>query len=343
MVSETGYRGSPRSSVPGIGKSRLLAEVASRAADDAAVLWGRCLSYGEGITYWPMVEIVKGAAGILKSDDKDTAISRSSAYSWRSIGSDDLDELRTMAAAIANLIGVPRTPRGTYSAADISQAELHWGIRRVLELLAARRPLMLVFEDLHWAEETLFDLIDFLRAAEAPIFVVGTGRRELEQLRPMLCSDGDQRIAVPLAALDEAESEALLARLLGAHDVPAGRHAELLLRNAAGNPLFLEETVRMLADSGALEAGGDLSELAVPTSLNAMIGSRLDALPSQDKRIAQYASVVGMTFWSGAVADLQGSDVESTRASVRSSSESSCTCSRRRRSPTIASGRSSTR
>jgi class 3 adenylate cyclase/tetratricopeptide (TPR) repeat protein len=290
---------------PGIGKSRLVAEIAQRFAEDADVLWGRCLSYGEGITYWPVIEILEGAAGILKSDDIDTVSAKLGALLER-LGSDDLDQLRTMASALANLIGVPRTPRGTYSAAEISQAELHWGIRRVLELLAAQRPLVLVIEDLHWAEETLFDLLDFLREADGPVFIVGSARRELEQLRPALCTDGESTTAFFLSALGAEESEALLAELLGAHALPAGRHAELLLRNAAGNPLFLEETVRMLADSGALDGDGDLDELAVPTSLQAMIGSRLDGLSAPDKRVAQHASVVGMTFWTGAVADLHG-------------------------------------
>src|SRR6266849_2177969 len=314
---------------PGIGKSRLLAELAHRA-DDADVLWGRCLSYGEGITYWPVIEILKGAAGILVSDDKDT-VSEKLGLLLESLGSDDRDQLRTMAAALANLIGVPRTPRGTYSAEEISQAELHWGVRRVLERLAAKRPLVVVFEDLHWGEETLFDFIDFLREAAAPIFIVGTARRELEQIRPTLCTDGTNRITIALSALGEEESEALLTALLGAHGLPAGSHAERLLRNAAGNPLFLEETVRMLAESGALDAGGDLDELAVPTSLKAMIGSRLDGLPAQDKRVAQHASIVGISFWAGAVADLHGgnTDVEASlgalehRDFVRAHQESS--------------------
>jgi class 3 adenylate cyclase/tetratricopeptide (TPR) repeat protein len=294
---------------PGIGKSRLLAEVAHRAGDDADVLWGRCLSYGEGITYWPVVEILEGAAGILKSDDVDT-VSAKLGTLLESLGTDDLDQLRTMASALANLIGVPRTPRGTYSAEEISQAELHWGIRRVLELRAGKKPLVLVFEDLHWAEPTLFDLLDFLRAGNGPILLIGSARRELEQLRPALCTDGESKIAIVLTALGEAESEALLAELLGAHSLPAGGHAEVLLRNAAGNPLFLEETVRMLADSGVLDGGGNIDELAVPTSLQAMIGSRLDGLPPPDKRVVQHASVVGQVFWSGAVADLHGPGTE---------------------------------
>ena len=176
----------------------------------------------------------------------------------------------------------------------------------MLELLAARRPLVLVFEDLHWAEPTLFDLVDFLCEAAGPILVLGSARRELEELRPAYCADGENRVAIALSALGEQDSEALLAELLGEHGLPAGSRAELLLRNAGGNPLFLEETVRMLADSGVLDGGGDLDELAVPTTLQAMIGSRLDGLPARDKRVAQHASICGMVFWSGAVADLHG-------------------------------------
>jgi predicted ATPase/class 3 adenylate cyclase len=292
---------------PGIGKSRLLTEIAGRTAETGDVLWGRCLSYGEGITYWPVVEILEGAAGILKSDELETVSTKLGTLLER-LATDDLDQLRTMASALANLIGVPRTPRGTYSAEEISQAELHWGIRRVLELLAEQRPLVLVFEDLHWAEPTLLDLIEFLGEAAAPIFMLASARRELEELRPAFCADGERRVAVALSALGEADAEALLAELLGAHALPAGSHEALLLRNAAGNPLFLEETVRMLAQSGALEGGGDVAELAVPTSLQAMIGSRLDGLPPVEKRVAQHASVCGMTFWSGAVAELQGGE-----------------------------------
>src|SRR6185369_14409488 len=139
---------------PGIGKSRLLAEFARRAGQEGRVHWGRCLSYGEGITYWPVTGVVKSAAGILQSDDRET------------LETDDLDELRTIAAALSNLIGIPTTPRGTYVTAEISQGELHWGIRRMLQLLASQEPTALIVEDLHWAEPTLLDLIAYIAADE---------------------------------------------------------------------------------------------------------------------------------------------------------------------------------
>ncbi len=178
---------------PGIGKSRLLTEVAHRAEEDADVLWGGCLSYGEGITYWPVVEILEDAAGVSKSDEPGTVSAKLAALLGSLDAADD-DERRTMAAALANLLDASTGPDAG-AAPDISQAELHWGVRRTLEHLAARRPLVLVFEDLHWAEETLFDLIDYLLEAEAPILLLGSARRELETLRPALCEDGPRRVA----------------------------------------------------------------------------------------------------------------------------------------------------
>jgi class 3 adenylate cyclase/tetratricopeptide (TPR) repeat protein len=294
---------------PGVGKSRLVTETTTRLGESATVLWGRCLSYGEGITYWPVIEILEGAAGILVSDQTEQVSDRLGAL-LESLGADDPDQLRTMASALANLIGVPRTPHGTYSATEMSQAELHWGIRRVLELLATQRPLALVFEDLHWAEPTLLDLIDFIGEAEAPILLLGSGRPELASIRPAFATDGEHRAALHLSALDEAASERLLAELLGTHELPDGQRADQLLRNAGGNPLFLEETVRMLADAGALDGGKAPVDIAVPTTLQAMIGARLDALATGEKRVAQHASVVGMVFWSGAVAELEGSEAD---------------------------------
>ena len=111
---------------PGIGKSRLLAEFARHAGQEGRVHWGRCLPYGEGITYWSVTDIVKSAAGILQSDDRETIAGRLDDF-LNTLPTDDLDELRTIAAALSNLIGSPTTPHGTYATAEISQGELHWG------------------------------------------------------------------------------------------------------------------------------------------------------------------------------------------------------------------------
>src|SRR2546423_2608070 len=148
--------GSPR-----LGKSRLLEEFGTRTGEEGTILWGRCLPYGEGITYWAVMEILKTSAGILQSDAA-PEISTKLGTLLEEIGQGNLDELRTMAAAASNILGVATTPRGTYSSTEITQAELHWGLRRMLQLLAKDRPLVLVFEDLHWAEPTLIELVRFL-------------------------------------------------------------------------------------------------------------------------------------------------------------------------------------
>jgi predicted ATPase len=212
--------------------------------------------------------------------------------------------LRTIAAAVSNLAGVATTPLGTYSAAEISQAELHWGIRRLLELRARRRATVVVLEDLHWAEPTLLELVAFIGGStvEAPLLMLGTARPEAADTgSPVFVADGRTRV-VELDALGGHESAKLIAEL-----VPAGLQlpVEKLLEAAGGNPLFLEETVRMLAEAGPTAHG---EELPVPSNLQALIASRLDQLGPGEKHLAQNASVIGTTFWAGAVAAMDGLD-----------------------------------
>ena len=296
---------------PGIGKSRLLAEAEEEVQRTGSVYSGRCLSYGEGITYWPVVEIVSEAAGIAHGDENDEVSAKLGRLLER-LPTQDQDQLRTIAAALANLVGVPRTPQGTYAAAEISQNELHWGIRRLFQLLAVERPLLVVFEDLHWADPTLLELIDYVVEDEkgGPIVVLATGRPEVEEQRPSLGAESDRRLVLRLEALAGAEGEALLRDLLASHGVSAPRNVDTLLTKSAGNPLFLEELVQMLVESGTLAHNGgvDLEDVPVPTSLRALIGSRLDGLPADHKRLAQHASVAGTVFWSGAVAHLEQKD-----------------------------------
>jgi predicted ATPase/class 3 adenylate cyclase len=295
---------------PGIGKSRLLEELATRVAEDGTVVWGRCLPYGEGITYWAVTDILKGLAGILQSESAEQ-VSAKLGTLLESIGEDNLDELRTMAAAASNVLGVKTTPRGTYSATEITQAELHWGLRRILQLLAKERPLVVVFEDLHWAEPTLIELIRFLAEdeAETPLLVVASARPELAESMPALIRERERQLAVELEPLGAEVGRALLAELLGADALAESSAADALLESTGGNPLFLEETVQMLAETGVVDSTGwhvDEGEaLPIPTSLQSLIGSRLDQLFPPERRVAQHASVAGSVFWPGAVAHLQ--------------------------------------
>src|SRR5947208_787874 len=294
---------------PGIGKSRLLAEFARRAGQEGRVHWGRCLPYGEGITYWPVTEVVKSAAGILQSDDRETIAGKLDGF-LETLATDDLDELRTIAAALSNLIGIPTTPRGTYATAEISQGELHWGIRRMLQLLASREPTALIVEDLHWAEPTLLELIAYIAAdeTESPLAIVCSTRPELAETSPGFLGTEGRRRTIELGTLDREQGKALLADLLGDPSLAETRFASSLIANAGGNPLFLEETVRMLRDRGLVDAERwrreEVGELPVPTSVQGLISSRLDRLEGDDKRLAHNASVVGAVFWAGAVAHL---------------------------------------
>jgi class 3 adenylate cyclase/tetratricopeptide (TPR) repeat protein len=294
---------------PGIGKSRLIAEFAGQFNGEVDVHWGRCLPYGEGITYWPITEIVKSSAGILQSDDRPTVAAKLEEF-IDALPTQDPDELRTIAAALSNVIGIPTTPRGTYAAGEIAQAELHWGLRRTMQLVAGRRPTVIVFEDLHWAEPTLIELVDYLVTTREgiPLLALWTARPEfLETDREFANGRGSRR--AELEVLPLAAGTRLLGDLIGDAELASSDFAEALIANAGGNPLFLEETVRMLQDQGMLEAGrwkeaSESGMLRVPTSLQGLISSRLDRLDRRDKDVAHDASIVGSVFWAGAVAHL---------------------------------------
>ncbi len=294
---------------PGIGKSRLLLELVGRLEGRFDVHWGKCLSYGEGITYWPVMEIFKSAAGILQSDDRETSAARLDAF-LETLGTEDLDELRTIASALSNLIGIPTTPRGTYATSEISQAELHWGIRRALQLLARQKPTAIVVEDLHWAEPTLLELISYVFAEEdgVPLLLIGTARPELEDEAPGFLGREGRRRTVDLQTLGPEQAAALLTDLTGDAAFAETPFAAGLIANAGGNPLFLEETVRMLREEGLLDLerwqSEEMRNVPVPTSVQGLISSRLDRLETKEKQLAHHASVIGAVFWAGAVAHL---------------------------------------
>jgi predicted ATPase/class 3 adenylate cyclase len=291
---------------PGMGKSRLVHETVERA-EDATVLWGRCLSYGEGITYWPVAQMVRRAAGILGSDPGEEVAAKLDTL-LHALPTTNVDELRTVAAALSNLLGAPTTPLGTFAADQISQAELHWGIRRTFELLAAEQPLVLVFEDLHWAEPTLLDLILHVLEAGAAIFVLCSARPELRESQPAFVVETDSRTVIELEPLPEEAGRVLVGSLISELGLDAAA-VERLVANARGNPLFLEETARMLLDAGVTDQE-QIEALSVPTSLQGVVGGRLDALPAPERRVTQHASVAGSVFWSGASAKLEEDKVD---------------------------------
>jgi class 3 adenylate cyclase/tetratricopeptide (TPR) repeat protein len=298
---------------PGVGKSRLLLELVRRLEERFAVHRGKCLSYGEGITYWPVVEIFKSAAAILQSDDREASAQKLDTF-LETLATDDLDELRTIASALSNLIGIPTTPRGTYVTSEISQAELHWGIRRALQLLAGERPTAIVVEDLHWAEPTLLELLAYLLAdeVEVPLAVIATARPEIEDEAPGFLGREGRRRTVDLQTLGPEQAAALLSGLTGNAAFAETPFAETLIANAGGNPLFLEETVRMLREEGLLDLerwqSDEMTDVPIPTTVQGLISSRLDRLEAKEKQLAHHASVIGAVFWAGAVAHLGAGD-----------------------------------
>ncbi len=297
----------------GVGKSRLVATLTDGVGDSALILRGHCLPYGEGITYWPVIEIIRQVAEIHHDDEQHT-ISQKLDTLLEALGSDDLDELRTMAVALSNLIGAPTTPRGTYSATEISRGELHWGLRRILELGSLQLPLVLVIEDLQYAEPTLIDLIRFIFSSDAtaPILGICTARPEFGDIGGDLLKPGPNRRVIDLENLTDGAARAMVSELIG--DVPDNTLDEIL-RSAGGNPLFIEEIAQMWREQRVAQ-GEDVvfTASSVPAGLQALIGSRLDRLSGAERRLVSSAAVVGDVFWGGAIGYLEnnGTDVEST-------------------------------
>ena len=250
---------------PGIGKSRLARELLGRV--EARVVVGRCLSYGEGITYWPLQEIAS-QVGDLRSALK---------------GASDAE---LAAIRIEAALGTRDTP--------VSPEEIAWGVRRLLEALAARAPLVAVFDDIHWAEPAFLDLIEYVAsfAHDVPLLVLCTARPDLFDLRPTWTAPKPNATLITLQALSETDSETLVEQLV---DLPEETR-ERIVQAAEGNPLFVEQLVAMQAESGDV--------LEVPPTLQALLSARIDRLGEQERAAAQRGSVEGRLFHRGAVAAL---------------------------------------
>ena len=267
---------------PGVGKSRLVREFVA-GVEGATVLAGRSLPYGEGITYWPLAEMVKVAAGITDDDPVQQAVSKLRAC----CGDDAVADLLALAAGVLEGIEAER-----------SQQEIAWAAREWAAELASAQPLVLVFEDIHWAEEPLLDLVEHLaeRVKDAPLMIVCLARPELLDIRPGWGGGRLRATAIELEPLGQEDSEQLVDALLDDRELSfAERRA--LLEKTEGNPLFLEETTRMLLEGGT--AGQ-----RIPDTLQAIIAARIDRLPRSEKLALQRASVVGRIFWEGALGQL---------------------------------------
>jgi class 3 adenylate cyclase/tetratricopeptide (TPR) repeat protein len=282
----------------GVGKSRLIAEFLGTVADEARVLRGRCLPYGDGITFWPVTEIVKQAAGILDEDPSEAALGRLSRLVQ------GVDHETTIVERVGQAIGLVRD--------SAVPQETFWAVRTFLEALAAREPLVVVFDDIQWAEPTFLDLVENVAdwSRDAPILLLALGRPELLDHRPTWGGGKMNATSILLEPLSEGECEDLVANLLGRARVP-GALADRIATAAEGNPLFVEEMVAVLIDDGLLrqvdggwEAAGDLAQVKVPPTIQALLSARLDRLSSDERVVLGCAAVEGKVFSLAAVADL---------------------------------------
>ena len=297
---------------PGIGKSRLVAELlAGIDARPEVVTWrqGRCLPYGEGVTFWALSEIVKAHAGILETDDRDTLEAKLDAVLPEG---EDREWFRQRLRALLGL-EAPTASRDENFAAWL----------RFLEELAVTNPTVLVFEDLHWADEALLAFLEYFAShvAEVPLLLLATARPELFETHPSFAGVGRVNRVV-LEPLTEQETATLVASLVEelAMDVRA-----TIARHAEGNPFYAEESVRLLRDRAVADASHLLDSVdgrrrsregvaaPMPGSVQAVIAARLDTLPPEHKAVLSDASVIGNVFWGGSVVALGGreqSDVD---------------------------------
>lgn len=300
---------------PGVGKSRLVNEFWQWADDQPEIVWwrqGRCLPYGEGITFWALGEIVKGQAGIRETDDTNTA-SEKLAIALEAICG-DISTREWMKTQLSPLVGIGLESEG----GDKSEAFAAW--RRFLEDLSSVQPLVMVIEDLHWVDDAFMEFLEdlLLWSTDVPIMVICTARPELYEKHPSWGGGHRNSSTITLSPLDDEN----IAKLISAHlekAVLPAETQEALLARADGNPLYAEEFVRMLTDRGMLSAQGQLDvvgSIPVPETVQGLIGSRLDVLSDAEARAIEDAAIVGKVFWEGSIAALGSHD--DLRSSLRS-------------------------
>jgi class 3 adenylate cyclase/tetratricopeptide (TPR) repeat protein len=278
----------------GVGKSRLIEELARRLGPRARVVRGRCLPYGRGITFWPLVEIVRAAAEIRDGDTPEQARDKLAAIA----GPDGVDAVVRVGSAVG------------LADRDFPLDEVFWGTRKLFELLAAGQPLVVACEDIHWAEDAFLDLLEHVATASsgAPLLLVCAARPDLLERR----TDWPRNNAhvIELQPLTDDESALIVGQLLGDASLPAEAQRRIVAA-AEGNPLFVEQLLSMLIDDGLLKLdsgrwipAGDLSTLAIPATIQALLAARLDLLSAQERALLEPAAVIGLEFERAAVQEL---------------------------------------
>jgi class 3 adenylate cyclase/tetratricopeptide (TPR) repeat protein len=291
----------------GVGKTRLVEEFANRTTDlsgSPQVISGRCLSYGEGVTYWPLGEILKAQAGILDTDPPELAIEKVRKVGDQLITAEvSADPVRAV-AALAYTIGL-EDPRVSLSASDPREVrdDLHAAWRSFFSALARTGPMIVIVEDIHWADPALLDLLDDAAdRSEGPVLFLCPARPELTVRRPDWGGGRWNRSSLLLEPLSTDEASELLDLLVEGGTLSNDLRV-LILERAGGNPFFLEEIVQRLLDEPAR-----VEDLEIPDTVQGVLAARIDLLTPVEKKALQCAAVVGRTFWNGAVRSLMEPD-----------------------------------
>jgi class 3 adenylate cyclase/tetratricopeptide (TPR) repeat protein len=311
---------------PGVGKSRLVDEaLAVIAGAGARLVRGRCLPYGHGITYWPLVEMVRQDTHIALGDERSAALAKLDRWLDEMLPADA--ERPAVRARLAVMMGLdqpsavmPDTP------AERVQREIGWAVRRYVQAVARAAPVVMVVDDLQWAEDPLLDILEQLadRLGDEPAMLVCVARPEFLETRPAWGAGKSNSSTISLTPLSNEDTGALISQLLEVEALPAALRTQIVERSA-GTPLFCEELIKMLVDDGRLVRDGaswraaeGLDRIPVPPSITAVVTARLDGLPEGDRAVLQAASVIGQRFTPAQVEALfAGADVEPFLASLR--------------------------
>ena len=293
---------------PGIGKSRIVAEFASSVQAHATVLTGRCLSYGEGITYWPIKEIIGQAAGIEPEDDDDAVRAK--------IGRVFQNSRRgsLIARRLAQVLGAEE--------GSAAPEEIFWAVRRLFEELARSQPLVVILEDLHWAERSLLELIDHIEesAHDSPIFLLCVARPDIAERHPTWTPETTRALMVK--ALPPEHSLELLVEVAGDLSISTAARRRVV-EMAGGNPLFIEQTISMLVDEGSANRSGEweiegaeLDTVPVAPSIQMILASRLDRLDNQERTALECMSVAGLEISGEGIRHLFGREADKELGSL---------------------------
>ena len=304
---------------PGVGKSRLTKEFVDgleRREPRPVIVAGRCLPYGDGVTYWPLAEILKSHTGIQDTDRADDALRKIRDTSQPMLeAAGALDATRTC-AALAYTIGVD-DPGATIRHMEPRQVriEMHAAWRAFFTALALERPLVAIIEDIHWADGVMLDLLqEVAERLEAPVLFLCPARPELTERRPTWGGGRRNASSISLDPLSADESSRLVHELLAIDDLPDATRS-LILRRAEGNPFFIEEIVRSLIDQalvihedGRWRAAAGVETVEMPDTVQGVLAARIDLLERVEKRTLQRAAVVGRIFWPSPVELLLNGD-----------------------------------